>query len=213
MSDVTAVPLRPVAKSALVSLWLGIGLVTAAGIGLAYYGTGSQVAMAQPPADFLAHNAKRKNVVTTPSGLQYEVLEPGSGPKAGPQDVVLVDYDGKLANGETFDASARHGGPATLPVGGLIPGWTEGLQLMSQGSKYRFWIPPELGYGAEGAGNGVIPPNALLTFDVTLVAIAPQSGMGLPGGMGGPAGAGAGAGGMGAAPHGDMGAMPPGMGQ
>ncbi len=197
--SVTAVPLRPIAKGSLTKLWVGIGLLVAAGVGTAWYTTSAQVAMATPPAVFLANNAKRSDVKTTPSGLQYQVIREGTGPRATAQDVVLVDYDGKLANGETFDASARHGGPATLPVSGLIPGWVEGLQLMNQGSKYRFWIPPELGYGPQGAGDGVIPPDSLLIFDVDLQAIMPRSALG-----------GMGMGGMGGAPHGEMpaGSMP-----
>ena len=189
MSEITAVPLRPIAKGSLTRLWAGIALVVAVGIGGAWYSTSKQVAMATPASDYLARNAKRSGVVTLPSGLQYEVLAPGAGPHATSADVVIVDYDGKLANGETFDSSARHGGPATLPVGGLIPGWVEGLQLMNSGAHYRFWIPPELGYGANGAGDGVIPPNALLVFDVTLHAIAPQQGGMGAGGMGGGGGA------------------------
>lgn len=180
--SVTAVPLRPVRRGALVLLWGGLALAAAVGATAAYYGTKQQVAMARPAAEFLSSNAKRGGVVTTASGLQYEVLKPATGPKPSANDVVLVEYEGKLANGETFDASARHGGPATLPVGGLIPGWVEGLQLMNQGSKVRFWIPPELGYGEQGAGNGEIPPNSLLVFDVELLAIAPPGmGGGMPG--------------------------------
>lgn len=190
MSEVTAVPLRPIKKGSLVKLWTGIGLIAAVAVGFAWCSTSAQVAMSTPPAEFLAANKTRSGVITTASGLQYEILEPGNGPSPSAQDAVIVEYDGKLANGETFDASARHGGPATLPVGGLIPGWVEGLQLMKTGGKYRFWIPPELGYGETGAGNGVIPANALLIFDVKLVAILPrQSGLG---GMGG------------GAPHGDV---------
>lgn len=191
MSEVTAVPLRPIKKGALVTLWTGVALIATAGIAVAYKGTERQVAMAEPAAEFLAHNAKRSDVVTTSSGLQYKILKEGKGAKPQPTDMVVVDYDGKLANGETFDSSATHGGPATLPVGGLIPGWVEALQLMSPGAKYRFWIPPQLGYGETGAGNGVIPPNALLVFDVTLLAVSPQQ---------------PGMGGLGA-PHGEMGAM------
>ena len=175
MSDVTAVPLRPIRKGSLIRLWVALVLVAAAGLWLAFAGTARQVAMAEPAEAFLARNAGKDGVVTTASGLQYKILESGTGPKPTAGDMVLVDYEGKLANGETFDASARHGGPATLPVGGLIPGWVEGLQLMNTGSKVRFWIPPQLGYGEQGAGNGVIPPNALLVFDVKLIAIAPQN--------------------------------------
>jgi FKBP-type peptidyl-prolyl cis-trans isomerase len=184
MSEVTAVPLRPIKKGSLTTLWIGVVIIAAAGAAIAYKGTTRQVAMAEPASEFLARNAKKSGVVTTPSGLQYRVIEEGQGPKPQPTDMVVVDYEGKLANGETFDASASHGGPATLPVGGLIPGWVEALQLMSPGAKYRFWIPPQLGYGETGAGNGVIPPNALLTFDVKLLAVAPQApGMGGIGGM------------------------------
>ena len=168
MSEVTAVPLRPIKKGALVILWAGLALVAATGVALAFKGTSQHV------------------VATTASGLKYQVLEEGSGPKPKSSDMVLVEYDGKLANGETFDSSARHGGPAPLPVEGLIPGFTEALKLMSPGAHYRFWIPPQLAYGARGAGDGVIPPNALLIFDIHLLAVQPQQpGMG---GIGGPNG-------------------------
>jgi FKBP-type peptidyl-prolyl cis-trans isomerase len=184
MSEVTAVPLRPVPRRALVFLWVGIGLLAAIGIAGAWRGTAAQVAMAQPPADFLAANARHPGVVTTASGLQYKVLKQGSGAKPGAADLVLVNYEGRLANGESFDSSARQGGPAALPVaGGMIPGWGEGLQLMPQGSKYRFWMPPELAFGERGAGDK-IPPNAVAIFDVELIAIAPPQ-MGGMGGLGG----------------------------
>lgn len=189
MSEVTAVPLRPIKKGSLITLWVGIALVAAAGAALAYKGTARQVAMAEPASEFLARNAKKSGIVTTASGLQYQLLEKGEGgAKPQPTDMVVLDYEGKLANGETFDSSASHGGPATLPVGGLIPGFTEALLLMSPGDKYRFWIPPQLGYGDAGAGNGVIPPGAALVFDIKLLAIAPQApgmgGIGAPHDMG-----------------------------
>jgi len=189
MSEVTAVPLRPIAKGSLTKLWLGIGLLLAVGAGAAYWSTWKQVAMAQPASEFLAGNARKGGVVTTASGLQYEVLKPGTGPHPKPSDEVVFNYEGKLANGEAFDSSAMHGSPAQLPVTGIIPGLVEGFQLMQPGAKYRFWISPELGYGPAGAGQGVIPPNALLIFDIELVAIRPGrpqiGGMGMPGGMGG----------------------------
>jgi len=144
--------------------------------------------MAQSPEDFLASNGKRSGVMTTASGLQYEVLEAGNGPKPTPADIVRVEYTGKLVSGQVFDSTDKKG-PAMLPVGGgIIPGWTEGLQLMPQGAKYRFWIPPALAYGATGAGNGVIPPNAITVFDVKLLEFIPASamgGMGMNGGHGG----------------------------
>jgi FKBP-type peptidyl-prolyl cis-trans isomerase FkpA len=186
MSSVTAVPLRPTRRATLIALWTGIAVLVLAALLLAWAGTKSQVAMAQPAEEFLAQNAKRSGVVTTASGLQYQVEKEGAGPKATSNDLVRVNYDGKLANGESFDSSSKHGGAATLPVGGLIPGWVEGLQLMNKGAKYRFWIPPSLGYGPQGAGDGVIPPNAVLVFDVEVLDIAARPPM-IPGmgGMGG----------------------------
>ncbi|SNS92697.1 FKBP-type peptidyl-prolyl cis-trans isomerase [Sphingomonas laterariae] len=188
--SVTAVPLRPIKKGSLVKLWVGIGLLAAAGIAVAWSTTKSAIVAAQTPEEFLAENGKRSGVVTTASGLQYEVLKEGDGAKPTPADLTVVNYEGKLAKtGVTFDASARHGGPATLPVVGLIPGWSEGIQLMKQGAKYRFWMPPNLGYGEQGAGqNGEIPPNAVLQFDLELVAIQPgamNAMQGMMGGMGG----------------------------
>jgi len=183
MSEVTAVPLRPIRKGSLITLWVGVALVAAAGAALAYQGTHRQVAMAEPASEFLARNAKKSGVVTTASGLQYKVLEEGQGgAKAQPSDVAIFEYEGKLASGETFDSSALHGGPAQLPVGGVVPGFSEGLQLMTPGAKYRLWIPPQLGYGDQAGG--AIPPNSLLIFDVKLLALAPQQpgigGIGVP---------------------------------
>lgn len=186
MSEVTAVPLQPIKKGSLAKLWIGTAAVVAFGAIAAWQMTAQQVAKARPAAEFLADNAKKDGVVTTPSGLQYQIVQQGDGPKPTADDVVLVEYDGKLADGTSFDSSAKNGGPATLPVGGLIPGWVEGLQLMNKGSKFKFWIPPELAYGEQGAGGGVIPPNAALAFDVTLIDIAPKQAMGgMPGMPGG----------------------------
>jgi FKBP-type peptidyl-prolyl cis-trans isomerase len=189
MSEVTAVPLRPVAKGTMTKLWIGIAVVMLAGVGLAWAGTSKQVAMGQPPSTFLAKNAKKHGVITTPSGLEYEVLQAGQGVNAGPRDIVLIDYDGKLLDGTTFDSTAAHGSPAVMPVAGSIPGFSEALQLMNRGARYRIWIPPQLGYGAQGAGDGVIPPNSVLQFDVTLREIAPQQPGAGTAGMEGPTGA------------------------
>lgn len=199
--SVTAVPLRPIKKGSLAKLWIGIGLLTAIGIGVAFVTTQSAIVAAQTPEEFLAANGARAGIVTLPSGLQYEVLKEGDGPKPTPADLTVVNYEGKLAKtGVTFDASERHGGPATLPVTGLIPGWTEGVQLMKQGAKYRFWIPPALGYGEQGAGpNGEIPPNAVLLFDLELLAVQPGAMPAMPG-MGAMGGG---------DPHGHGGAVPP----
>jgi FKBP-type peptidyl-prolyl cis-trans isomerase len=174
MSEVTAVPLRPVAKGTLVKIWLGVGIAVVIGAGLAFAGTYKQVRMGEPVGEFLAKNGRKHGVITTASGLEYQVIEPGQGPNAGPRDVVLIDYDGKLLDGTTFDSTAQHGSPAVMPVAGSIPGFSEALQLMRRGSRYRLWIPPQLAYGAQGAGDGVIPPNSVLQFDVTLREIAPQ---------------------------------------
>jgi FKBP-type peptidyl-prolyl cis-trans isomerase len=182
--SVTAVPIRPVRKGTLVKLWVGLGALCLIAAGIAWAGTRDQVA--KDPASYLAANAKREGVTTTPSGLQIQTLKEGTGITPGPNDMVLVEYEGRLADGTVFDASARHGGPAPLPVSGVIPGWSEGLTMMKKGGKYRLWIPPELGYGPQGAGNGVIPPNAVLDFDVTLVDVAPQAAMGGMPGMGAP---------------------------
>lgn len=196
MSEVTAVPLRPVAKGTLTKIWLGVGVAVVIGIGMAWAGTAKQVAMGQPPSVFLAKNAKKHGVVTTASGLEYQVLAQGNGASPGPQDVVKIEYDGKLLDGTVFDSTAQHGGPAAMPVAGSIPGFSEALMLMRRGGRYRLWIPPQLAYGEQGAGDGVIPPNSVLQFDVTLLDIAPQqpgygqAGMGgaegLPGGGGQP---------------------------
>lgn len=178
--SVTAVPIRPIAKGSLVKLWLGIALALAVASATACGGTRDQVRAGYSNADFLASNGKRKRVVTTASGLQYQVVKPGAGPRPGPGDITLVEYEGRLRDGTVFDSTAKQGQPAQLPVSGLVPGMTEGLQLMQKGSTYRFWIPPELGYGAQGAG-GVIPPDAVLEFDFTMLEFAPMPAMGGPG--------------------------------
>ena len=119
---------------------------------------------------FLAENAKREGVKVTETGLQYEVLTPALGIKPTPTDTVTCHYEGRLIDGTVFDSSYRRGEPASFPLQGVIRGWTEGLQLMSIGSKFRFFIPFDLAYGAQGAG-GSIPPYAALVFDVELLGI------------------------------------------
>ncbi len=118
---------------------------------------------------FLEENGQREGVQTTPSGLQYEVLTEGTGPKpSGPSSQVTVHYEGRLINGTVFDSSYKRNQPASFGLNQVITGWTEGVQLMPQGAKYRFFIPSELGYGSRGAG-AAIPPNATLIFDVELI--------------------------------------------
>jgi len=119
---------------------------------------------------FLADNAKRKGVVTTASGLQYEVLKKAEGAKPKASDVVSVHYEGKLIDGKVFDSSIARGQPIDLPLAGVIKGWSEGLQLMHVGEKYRLFIPGELAYG-EQSPSADIPPGAVLIFDVELLAI------------------------------------------
>ena len=120
--------------------------------------------------EFLASNGKRAEVKTTPSGLQYEVLEEGKGPKPAASDSVTVHYTGKLIDGTVFDSSEERGEPATFGVTQVIPGWVEALQMMTEGSKWRLFIPSNLAYGPQGAG-GLIGPNQTLIFDVTLIKV------------------------------------------
>jgi FKBP-type peptidyl-prolyl cis-trans isomerase FkpA/FKBP-type peptidyl-prolyl cis-trans isomerase FklB len=153
--------------------WVVAGLVLATGaVSLAVAGTAPLRGPAQEAGKFMAANAEKPGVTTTASGLQVEMLAAGEGATPKASDTVLVHYEGRLADGTVFDSSYQRGQPAVFGVGDVIPGWTEGLQLMRPGGKARFTIPPELGYGAKGAG-GVIPPNAVLVFDVELLGIAP----------------------------------------
>lgn len=119
---------------------------------------------------FLEENGQREGVVTTASGLQYEVLSKGEGAMPSASDQVTVHYHGTLLDGTVFDSSVDRGEPATFPVNGVIPGWVEALQLMNVGSKYKLFIPSNLAYGERGAG-GSIGPNATLIFDVELLSI------------------------------------------
>jgi FKBP-type peptidyl-prolyl cis-trans isomerase FklB len=121
-------------------------------------------------AQFLADNEKRSGVQKTASGLQYEVLTEGTGPKPVATDRVKVHYKGTLIDGTEFDSSYQRGEPAVFPANRVIPGWTEALQLMPVGSKWKLYIPAALGYGAQGAG-AAIPPNATLIFEVELLGI------------------------------------------
>lgn len=146
--SVTAVPLRPVAKGAVTKLWVGLGALSLAAAGLAFAGTSGQ------------------NWTTTPSGLQYRVVTEGEGPSPTTMDVVTFDYVGRLQDGTEFDSSEGKG-PAQIPVFGVVPGFAEGLQLMTKGSTYEFRVPPKLGYGASGQPPA-IPPNATIEFEVTL---------------------------------------------
>jgi len=122
---------------------------------------------------FMKENKEKEGVITTESGLQYKVILMGDGPKPTLQDEVSVHYTGTLIDGSKFDSSYDGGEPAQFPVQGVIPGWTEGLQLMPVGSKFMFYVPSELGYGSQGAG-GLIKPFAALIFEVELLEIIPD---------------------------------------
>lgn len=154
--------------------WLAAGAVVIAVVGvLVWTGTQGQVsAVRSQDMKFLAENKEKPGVITTASGLQYRVIREGTGPKPGAKDTVLVHYEGKLIDGTVFDSSYSRGQPAAFPLDQVIPGWTEGVQLMPVGSKYHFVVPPQLAYGAQGAG-GVIPPGAVLEFDIELLAARP----------------------------------------
>ena len=122
---------------------------------------------------FLADNAKREGVKTTASGLQYEIIKAGEGAKPTANDTVTVHYHGTLINGKVFDSSVDRKEPATFPVGGVIPGWVEALQLMPLGSKWKLFIPAKLAYAERGAGPEIGPGSALI-FEVELLKIDPK---------------------------------------
>ena len=155
MSTVTAVPIQPVKRGYLIWLWLGIVLAVAAAFLLARQGD---------PA--LVREQRGGGIVTTASGLQYKVLTAGAATGARPtaQDVALINYEGKLLDGTTFDKSQQ---PTPIPVAGVVPGFSEALKLMRKGAKWRIWLPPSLGYGDRTTGP--IPPNSTLVFDLELV--------------------------------------------
>jgi FKBP-type peptidyl-prolyl cis-trans isomerase FkpA len=207
--SVTAVPLQPVKRSYIWLLWIGIAVAVIGAFLLARQGD-----------DFLARNARASGVTTTASGLQYKVIAPGKGPHPTDADVALINYEGKLLDGKTFDKSQQ---PTPMPIKGVVPGFSEALKLMSKGAKYRVWIPAKLGYGEKGAGP--IPANATLTFDIEMIDFLPQSVVeqyqrqmqmmngGGAGGMGGPGGPGGAPGGAGGPPPGGGESLVPPPGQ
>lgn len=119
---------------------------------------------------FLDANAAKEGVKVTASGLQYKVIKEGVGAQPSAEDEVTVHYTGKLLNGSVFDSSVNRGEPATFPLNRVIPGWTEGVQLMKEGAKYEFYIPSDLAYGPQGIPN-VIPPHSTLIFEVELIKV------------------------------------------
>ncbi|WP_375399039.1 FKBP-type peptidyl-prolyl cis-trans isomerase [uncultured Sphingomonas sp.] len=164
--SVTAVPLQPVKRSNLVWLWVGIVVLVAGAFLLARQGD-----------DFLTRSLRESGIVTTKSGLRYKVLKEGTGPHPTGSDVALINYVGKLRNGTVFDQSRQ---PTPMPVKGVVPGFSEALKLMNKGAKYRVWLTPALGYGAEEkrdpqTGEVVLPANSTLVFDVDLLEFLPQA--------------------------------------
>jgi len=177
MSSVTAVPIPPTKRSYLAWLWAGVVAAIAIAVALAWFGTNTAAIRGVLPNDkFLAANKSQPGVIETASGLQYQVLKEGTGGSPTDGDITLSMYKGTLRDGTQFDASQQ---PTPLPVTGMIPGFTEALKLMKKGGKYRLWIKPELGYGAEARkdqqGKEVIPANALLVFEVELFEFMPQA--------------------------------------
>ena len=127
---------------------------------------------------FLADNARKPGVQSLPDGLQYQIVHsgPASGLKPKLNDEVKVHYEGKLIDGKVFDSSYERGQPVAMPLKGLVKGWQEALQLMRPGDEWILYVPPELGYGAEGAGGGQIPPGAALIFRIELIDVLPGPG-------------------------------------
>jgi len=128
---------------------------------------------------FFAENKKKEGVITLPSGLQYKIITQGTGKTPKVTDTVTVNYRGTLINGTEFDSSYKRGQPATFPLNGVIPGWTEALQLMKEGSKWQLFIPSNLAYGDKSAGN-IIGPNSALIFEVELISVHESSGQESP---------------------------------
>lgn len=164
--SITTVPLRPIQKGVLTKLWIGVFVLLGAAAVFAWYSTARPIAMNGTAEDFLSWNGSQSGVVTTDSGLQYLILEAGDeagspGPGAG----VIVNYEGRLVDGTVFDAGEQQG----LPLDGVIDGWAEGIQEMSRGARFRFWIPPSLGYGENPPPGGPIQADSVIVFDVELL--------------------------------------------
>lgn len=162
--SVTTVPMQPIKKGALTKMWLGLAVAVLVAVGLAWVGTADAVLNGASNEQFLAGNTSDDGVVTTESGLQYKVLKPGEGASPAVTDTALVKYEGRLRDGTIFDANEQ----SPMPVGGVVPGFSEALQLMQKGGEYRIWIPSELGYG-EASPSATLPANSILIFDITLL--------------------------------------------
>lgn len=162
--SITTVPIRPIKKGSLTKLWIGLALVLAVAAALAFAGTHEAVTTGASNEDFLTENGSGNDVVTTASGLQYKIIKPGEGASPTVTDTALVKYKGATRDGNVFDENEQ----TPMPVGGVVPGFSEALQLMQKGGEYRIWIPSELGYGEQSPGPD-LPANSILIFDVTLL--------------------------------------------
>ena len=161
----SAVPILPIKKGSVLRLWIALGLIGAAGVGVAWFGTAKTIATQGAADQFMDWNDGQTGVLETASGLQYRIDAPGDG-SASPTDadVVAIAYKGTLRDGSVFDQNPR----ATFPVQGLVPGFSEVLKLMSRGAKFKVWIPPALGYG-DASPSAAIPANSVLIFDIEMV--------------------------------------------
>jgi FKBP-type peptidyl-prolyl cis-trans isomerase len=169
--SVTTVPLRPISKGTLPKLWFGLVALALIGVFFAWQGTERVRAFHGTPEQFLAWNAGQSGVETTDSGLQYLVLDAGEGsPNPSSTDATLVNYEGRLVDGTVFDSGERQ----PINLGQVVPGFSEGVQLMSRGARYRLWIPPALGYGDVANPSSPIPANAVIVFDLELVDFISQ---------------------------------------
>ena len=171
MTEITAVPIRAVKRGWLVWLTLAIAAAVLTGVALAWAGTSKPVATAGSPEQFMAWHKARSGVVTTASGLQYQIVKKGAGATPSDADIALVNYKGTLRDGKPFDQGQR----TPLPVTGVVPGFGEALKLMPRGSVYKIWIPPALGYGAQAMGDGVIPANSVLVFELEMLDFRNQA--------------------------------------
>ncbi len=170
--SVTTVPIPPIKKGSLTRIWIGVALVLAVAAVLAFAGTKEAAENGASNEQFLASNGGEDGVKTTDSGLQYRVIKPGEGASPTATDTALVKYEGKLRDGTIFDSNEQ----APMPVNGVVPGFSEALQLMKKGGEYRIWIPSDLAYGESSPGPE-IPVNSLLVFDITLLDFISQEQM------------------------------------
>ncbi len=170
--SITTVPIRPIEKGSLIKLWGGVALAVIAAGALAWYGTGGGGSSDCGDDAFLEAKGAIGEPITTASGLQIQTVKAGSGAKPTDADVTLINYRGTFAkDGKEFDANQN----TPMPVGGTIPGFSEALKLMQPGGSYRICIPSALAYGPEGAGQGRIPPNAVLRFEIDVKAAMPMA--------------------------------------